>query len=72
MIQRWQYVQRLCDLITAGTLDVEKDADPIRRFLLWLNTWEPENKFRIVRTITYLMNTYPAHGLWDVFEFPQD
>ncbi len=68
-VQRYSYVERVADLINAGTLRVAEDREALKRFLHWVDNWDAGEKSDISTLITYLENNHPAPALWDIVKF---
>ena len=64
--QQIRYFQRVVDLVEMKELDVDEDREPLTRFLYWVNTWEPINKFKLKERLDYLKKEFPASGLWEI------
>jgi len=69
-IQRPEIFKRVFDLVTSGLLDVSADREHLRRFLLWVNTWEPELKSKLRPTLDWLNHHHPPRDLWDIVHTP--
>jgi hypothetical protein len=69
-IQRRVLVERVRVLVVSGRLDVCNDAAALKRFLQWVNAWDPTRKAEVAGIITYLQANYPADDLWDAFKPP--
>jgi len=67
-MQRPAYVQRIVDLVVSGTLSLTHDREHLERFLQWVDTWEPEKKWRLLSVFDLLWRNYPASDLWDIVE----
>ena len=62
-------VRRVADLLEAGTLDVDRDREPLMKFLRWVNTWEPECKQEVRVLFGSLKKDFPTDGLWEIVQF---
>ncbi len=67
-VQRRSYVQRIVDLLVSGDLSVTDDREHLKRFLQWVDNWEPEWKSRLLSIFDFLRHDYPAADLWDIVE----
>ncbi|MCK4761916.1 MAG: hypothetical protein KAW12_06935 [Candidatus Aminicenantes bacterium] len=67
--RRWNFA-KYSSLITAGLVDCEKDEDKIKKFLNWVNKWQPGNKKSIKRNIETLEKNLPQYNhLWELVRF---
>ena len=71
-LQLPHHVQRVVDLVVSGALSVTADPEPLERFLRWVDSWEPERKSQLYRTLDFLRHSYPAPGLWDMVRFTSE
>ena len=62
-------VRRVADLLEAGTLDVDRDREPLMKFLRWVDLWEPECKEELRVLFGSLRKAFPTDGLWEIVQF---
>ncbi len=62
-------VRRVADLLKAGTLDVDRDREPLMKFLRWVDLWEPECKEELRVLFGSLRTDFPTEGLWEIVRF---
>jgi hypothetical protein len=68
-VQRYSYVERIADLVDSGALSVVEDREALKRFMLWVDNWEPRWKLAVRPLIADLESRHPAPGLWDIVKF---
>ncbi|MFB3895554.1 MAG: hypothetical protein ACE14V_04550, partial [bacterium] len=68
-IQRKDFVLRFQEFVIIGILDINKDRDALRKFMIWLNAWDIKWKQRALPIIKNLKSRYPETELWDLVQF---
>jgi hypothetical protein len=68
-VQRISFPYRVSALISAGTLDLRDDREPLMRFLQWVNAWDIRWKERAFPVLDELQREYPASELWDIVHY---
>lgn len=68
-VQRRSYALRVADLVASGALSVTEDREALRRFLRWVDNWEPTWKVSIRPLMADLERSRPAPGVWDLLRF---
>ena len=67
--QRVSFLSRLSALLAAGTLDIGKDRESLKRFVQWIDRWDLERKENASPLLDELKNKYPAPDLWNIVKF---
>ena len=68
--QRPQFIERLAECLYGGDLDLVRDRESLRKFLLWVSRWSPENKSRAQAQLEELSVAFPDPTIWGVIDFP--
>lgn len=68
--QRQSFVQRVGDLLGWGALDTRADRDVLLRFVEWVDSWNPRNKFKARRTLDAIRRNFGPQDVWSLVRFP--
>jgi hypothetical protein len=69
-IQQYPYAERVVTLIGAGVLDPTTDDPALRRFVAWLNTWQPDRRASLRELADLLKRRHGPTSPWSELKVP--
>jgi hypothetical protein len=65
IMQPSAFLNRLLLLLDAGFLEVDRDEEPLRRFMLWVDTWDAQYKRHASSILNEIRDRHPTGNLWN-------
>jgi hypothetical protein len=70
-IQRVGFARRVLLLLHAGDLDLNRDSEPIRRFLEWVDEWNIIRKQQLRSHLEMYSTRFTAPEIWGIVRFDE-